>query len=79
MIIYYNMMTYYYIIILIMVMYYYNIMYVYIMFTNLILEHTHANTAKTLSIKGNQFNKQVFSITFLKTDTMAVSGSGLKS
>ena len=31
-----------------------------LMFTNLILEHTHANTAKTLSIKGNQFHKQVF-------------------
>ena len=49
-----------------------------LMFTNLILEHTHANTTKTLSIKGNCFLKQVFSIIYLKTDTMAVSGSGLK-
>ena len=37
-----------------------------LMFTNLILEHTHANTTKTLSIKGNRFHKQVFSIIFFE-------------
>ena len=50
-----------------------------LIFTNLILERTQANTAKTLSIKESRFHKQVFSIIFLKTDTMVVSGLELKS